>query len=364
MRHELQQSADKFIWYFLDIVKPGKKTVKGEGPGHPFRGNQYTDGEEGAVASGPTGKQLYNEHAGQIAAVAQKVYDEWDESNVDEYAGGGICHLIAEDVANYLNSIGVEATTVSAEIGDQHVWAVAKLSDGVYNVDISPSVYETGGGYSWEKIPDVKFEAGDIIIERIDPDPDKFDEYIEKAVKGEGPGHPFRGNQWTEGVSGQSEPKTEADNDLKNYVSMVTTHMQQNKRPEGWRFTGPHEVVLQYGKFFDPAERPKGVKKGKDKLCFMNAAHLADDPDYTYVEGFAIPDGVPIPMHHAWCVDKDGNVVDNTWKKPGKAYFGIPFTNGYLWSSLAKTQTYGLLTEFPQDNYNPYRDGFPKEAMK
>ena len=34
-------------------------------------------------------------------------------------------------------------------------------------VDIPHGLYETGGGYNWKKIPDVKFEANDIIIDGI-----------------------------------------------------------------------------------------------------------------------------------------------------------------------------------------------------
>ena len=47
----------------------------------------------------------------------------------------------------------------------------------------------------------------------------------------------------------------------------------------------------------------------------------------TYCEGYAIPDigSIVHEMDHAWCVDADGRVIDNSWRKPGLAYFGIPF---------------------------------------
>lgn len=34
-------------------------------------------------------------------------------------------------------------------------------------MDIPPRVYETGGGYSWKKIPDVVFKSDDIVIDNI-----------------------------------------------------------------------------------------------------------------------------------------------------------------------------------------------------
>jgi hypothetical protein len=68
---------------------------------------------------------------------------------------------------------------------------------------------------------------------------------------------------------------------------------------------------------------------------------MSRNPDkYSYVEGYAM--GV-IPVHHAWCVDKDGNVIDTTWSatervpgtmraKVGTWYFGVEFDLGYVCS--------------------------------
>lgn len=117
----------------------------------------------------------------QIAAVAQQVYDAWeqDDEGMDEELGeGGICQDIAEAVCGLLDENGIECMSVSNSVGDQHVWAIAKLSDGVFIVDINPSVYEEGGGYRWRKQKDVVFDAGDVIIESIDSNPDSFEQYL------------------------------------------------------------------------------------------------------------------------------------------------------------------------------------------
>lgn len=106
----------------------------------------------------------------KLVQVAQSTYDDWDESLVDVYANGGICHLIADEMAAVFNEVGIDATTVSAEIGEVHVWTVVKIhnedmeQDCMYEVDIPPHVYETGGGYNWQKIPDVTFKAQDIHV--------------------------------------------------------------------------------------------------------------------------------------------------------------------------------------------------------
>ncbi len=121
-----------------------------------------------------------------LAVVAQQVYDEWeqdDEGESFEYGVGGICQDIAEAMAGLLSEHGIEAVTVDNQgMGEQHVWVVAKLSDGVYTVDIEPHTYETGGGYCWKKRPGVTFGPEHIYVSRIDADPGKFEQYIGEGM--------------------------------------------------------------------------------------------------------------------------------------------------------------------------------------
>ncbi len=114
----------------------------------------------------------------RLAAAAQKVYDDWDE-NEDEYAGGGICHLIADAMVDVLSAAGIEAQSVSAAVGEVHVFVVAKADDGVFSIDIPPGTYETGGGYTWKKIPGVTIDARDVLVDRLSADPDDFDQFTE-----------------------------------------------------------------------------------------------------------------------------------------------------------------------------------------
>jgi hypothetical protein len=114
-----------------------------------------------------------------MVAAAQKVYDEWDSSDPEygdaEVGFGGICHLIADEICSVLSNAGYEASTVSASMGDVHVYVLAKTQEGVYEVDIHPSYYETGGGYNWEKIPNVTFSESDISFNRITANPNDFE---------------------------------------------------------------------------------------------------------------------------------------------------------------------------------------------
>ena len=119
----------------------------------------------------------------QFAAAAQKVYDEWDQNNegIDDTLGsGGICQDIAEAIANVVSfSTNYNASTIEAQCGEQHVWAVVYNKTEAYHVDIHYGVYETGGGYNWKKKPDVKFDAN--MIEIYPADREIID-YIENDI--------------------------------------------------------------------------------------------------------------------------------------------------------------------------------------
>lgn len=125
---------------------------------------------------------ILNDLKSDIAIAAQKVYDDWEQNEegyCDELGYGGICQDIADAICNVLINNNIECTPVPEEIGEQHVYTVAKLDDGIYVVDISPYTYETGGGYCWKKIPDVIFDENDIIINKLSADPEDFQNYID-----------------------------------------------------------------------------------------------------------------------------------------------------------------------------------------
>ncbi len=51
--------------------------------------------------------------------------------------------------------------------GDDHAYLIVYNDSEAYIVDIPPGVYEEGGGYNWQKKPDVTIQASDVIIEPI-----------------------------------------------------------------------------------------------------------------------------------------------------------------------------------------------------
>jgi hypothetical protein len=99
-------------------------------------------------------------------------------------------------------------------------------------------------------------------------------------------------------------------------------------RSEGFAYEGPFDFALREGRWFTPKPLdPHGpYRPGAQRMCFGNAIVAAIIYGLPYVEGYAasIPNPM-LPIHHAWNVDAEGNVVDTTWRW-GAAYLGVEFS--------------------------------------
>lgn len=107
-----------------------------------------------------------------MAKAAQAIYDEWDqEASEDgdlEVGFGGICDEIADAISSVVMSHTDAEMHQGGHDGDDHAWNIFQVGDEAYGVDIPCFVYETGGGYSWKKIPDVQIRPSDIQIFEVD----------------------------------------------------------------------------------------------------------------------------------------------------------------------------------------------------
>ena len=90
----------------------------------------------------------------------------------------------------------------------------------------------------------------------------------------------------------------------------------------------PYQWLLDHGIAFDGAPFPKRLRRGQPRMCFWNSLKLAarGRGRYVYCEGYATHF---IPVHHAWCLDRQtGLVADPTWES-GHDYIGVPIKNTY-----------------------------------
>lgn len=116
--------------------------------------------------------------------------------------------------------------------------------------------------------------------------------------------------------------------------------------------------VQAQGRPFIPNEKTYEGKRGKPKLCFMNATHdMLEHEDRDYVEGYITVHGVPI--QHAWTVDKTGQIYDPTLKDGSyvKGYYGVQFNRDYVMAATLENGVYGLLGFESMKTMKPLLDG-------
>ncbi len=138
--------------------------------------------------------------------------------------------------------------------------------------------------------------------------------------------------------------------------------------PAGWKYATMEGLVLDVGREYTPRPLPDDVQLGTVKECFQNATELAMSREgLTYVEGYATSGTTGIAVHHAWVVDEDGNVIDNTWRNidtgessVGTAYIGIPVSAADHFLAMERYRLWGVL-DLWENNFPALRlgwDGF------
>lgn len=108
----------------------------------------------------------------KLAEVAQSVVDSWqqDEDGWDEdFGSGGVCDRVAEEMSSIIgNALPDVRITDGGQDGDDHAFIIVYDESEAYAVDVPPSVYETGGGYSWKKRQDAEVTPDDVVVWKVD----------------------------------------------------------------------------------------------------------------------------------------------------------------------------------------------------
>jgi len=134
--------------------------------------------------------------------------------------------------------------------------------------------------------------------------------------------------------------------ELIEYLTQEAKLVSRRTGMSMWSYACLSDLVSREGVAFPWASKPAHIAWGTEGECYRNAYYLAtENPDYTYVEGYAF--GI-IPIVHAWVVDSNGTVVDNTWREDlveseDRAYLGIPLKLSYVNKVIVRREKFGVL---------------------
>lgn len=145
--------------------------------------------------------------------------------------------------------------------------------------------------------------------------------------------------------------------DIIKFLKMTFTYFTKN---DDIKFCGKDHLILHYGKFFTEYANCK-TQQGIKKQCFKNATDLCLQHNLIYCEGYATCKNIPFPIEHAWCIDINKKVIDNTWENEvGNIYLGIPFSTTFLTKIILKNGVYGI---FDSPVRNWLYNGFSQDEL-
>ncbi|MEG4007674.1 hypothetical protein QUA41_17440 [Microcoleus sp. Pol11C1] len=158
--------------------------------------------------------------------------------------------------------------------------------------------------------------------------------------------------------------------EFKAYLQDLAAVMKNVPGRTDWKYRSFEELALECGRVMEPKPLPKTIKPGQPRLCYANCQQLAlKNRNLTYVEGYAMAQGVSIPLHHAWLLDANGYVIDPTWETPGCCYLGIPLATSWvksIWNSRkqqGRPDELSILQGNYLEDFSIFKQGFPADAL-
>ncbi|MCT7986459.1 hypothetical protein NG796_24615 [Laspinema sp. A4] len=144
-----------------------------------------------------------------------------------------------------------------------------------------------------------------------------------------------------------------------NAVHQVCQSAAGNAQPE---IMSSESLVLRYGRSF--SQRVRTQVRGMKGKCFQTCYDwILENDSLTYCEGYAICNGLVLPVLHAWLVCEQGQVHDPTWKLGNNAYFGVELERKFVLDTVAQTKSYGIISSDFRLDFSLHRNGFPAHAL-
>lgn len=137
---------------------------------------------------------------------------------------------------------------------------------------------------------------------------------------------------------------------LTQYLELIVSMKKNMNNSNLIKYVGFEDFILKMGTEFKNTKIIKPIKYGKMKECYKNASLLCMyNEELEYVEGFA---NSIIPVMHAWCIDRSGNVIDPTYKNQEKCnYYGVIFKKEFMHKKILKNKIYGILEADYKNEY-------------
>lgn len=156
--------------------------------------------------------------------------------------------------------------------------------------------------------------------------------------------------------SGYQYPKPKEEKPVGKPEEFVTVlRNEADKSPQ--QGPNPVDYVLANGRKFEGSALPATFNQG-DSNCFVNATRLLlTEPTWNYVEGF-VKEGNQPPRLHAWAVDENNTVMDNTIENPkGAMYIGVVYPRDRYLQYVNERGYYGVLGGRKEDAAEVLKNG-------
>lgn len=152
---------------------------------------------------------------------------------------------------------------------------------------------------------------------------------------------------------------------LEDYFRMITG-FNADRIPTDM-YNGIPGLLQEEGKFYEARRLPAEYRKMRIRQCFNNALLMACwYPNLRYCEGLA--HGV-LPVHHAWCLDENDEVVDPTWKLKDRelseiGYYGVVIPTEVVRMAVITVDRSGILDLWGDGHPFLYRPWDPEAALR
>lgn len=153
---------------------------------------------------------------------------------------------------------------------------------------------------------------------------------------------------------------------LKNFLEKQAELIKKIYPHPEWKYNGFEELILDCGKEMSFAPLPENIERGLPKGCYYNCLQILNEyPELIYCEGYALAEGLVLPVPHAWLINSEGKVIEPTWDTKG-CYIGVSFNTDWLISLFESRNCEDYLAVFESnymEDFSLLKKGLPEEAI-